>query len=386
MYMPLQDDFMILPDDREMFQAGPAAAVKQHITSEETVAPLRQKARTALRSIPLDAITVLHNRDLARWNVEYITTMQDTIRQKEAAKAAALAKKNAEIWVLGPRDEGPLSIFSGSKLLERFAGVKSGHAGVKRPRDDGDGSDTDRRVRSRGEPSSDDVGRAIEDDAFMPMMDDTIEMGREAPTPLDDRHVSSIMPWNQSAGSQRRTGLYSGQNFPTSASLGGAGGQLGLLAGRGSRLTSASPLMGRGTAPGNGNDFQLPGSQGELGLEGLDEFELFGPAAGVDTQTAGLSQWQRTILDGESMHFLEFVETGIQEMDESREQATQGDESDLALQGSIDFEILLPPESHSCVVAAQGLLHVLALGTKNLLTVEQDEPYGPITLRAVPSA
>ena len=215
------------------------------------------------------------------------------------------------------------------------------------------------------------------------MGDDTIEQGREAPTPLDDRHLSSVMPWNQSAGSRRPTGVFSGQGLPTSVSLGGAGGQLGLIGRRGSRLTSASPLMGRGAGGGDIDDFQLPGFEGDIGITGADEFELFGPAAQVDTQTAGQSQWQRAALDGESKHFLEFVQTGVQETDQARDQAGLGDEDDDTLKGTIDFETLLPPESHTRIVAAQGLLHVLALGTKNMLAVKQEEAFGPITMRPV---
>ena len=385
-FMPVQDDFMFAPDNQEIFPAAQEPAVAQQVTSEETAAPapLRRKARAAPKTLSLDTTTGLRNNDLARWSVEYVINMQDAIRQKDAAKAVALAKKNAEIWMLGGRDEGPLSIFSGAKLFELLTGMKLGHAGEKRPREDSDEQDTSRRVRSRGETFSDEVARGIDDYGYLPIMDNDIEQGREAPTPLDDRHISSIMPWNQSAGSQRRTGLYSGQGFPTSASIGGVGGQMGLLSRRGSRLTSASPLIGRGAVGGDYDDFQLPGSQG--GMEGLDEFELFGPAAGVDTQTAEMSHWQRTVLNGESMHFLEFVQTGIQDADEGREQAESGDEDDFALQGSIDFEVLLPLETHSRVVAAQALLHVLALGTRNLLAVEQDEAFGPITLRAVSTA
>ena len=377
---------MFAPDDQETFSAAQQPLVAQQVTSEETAAPapVRRRVRAAPKALSLDTVMELRNGDLARWNAEYVINMQDAIRQKETAKAVALAKKNAEIWMLGERNGGPLSIFSGAGLLEKLTGMKLGRAGEKRPREDSDESDTDRRVRSRREPSLGEVGLGIDDDGYLPIMDDEIEQGREAPTPLDDRHVSSMMPWNQSAGSQRRTGLYSGQGFPTSASIGGAGGQIGLISRRGSRLTSASPLIGRGAVGGNDDDFQLPGSQG--GMEGVEEFELFGPAAGVDTQTAELSQWQRTVLNGEGMHFLEFVQTGIQEMDERRDQAEPGDEDDLALQGSIEFDVLLPPERHSCVVAAQALLHVLALGTRNLLAVEQDEAFGPITLRASSSA
>lgn len=387
--MPLQDDDFVFPsDDQGKFPApAPAAAgpaVQQpKSTSEEATVPVRRKARAA-KTIILDTNLELRNNDLARWVNNYVIIMQKTIQRKETIQASAVAKKNAETWVLGTSDEGPLGNFTGARLLETFTGMKRVRAGEKRPHEEDD-TDMDRRVRLREDPSSDDVGRAFDDNGYNPTVGDTIEYGREAPTPLDDRHVSSMMPWNQSGDSQRRTGLYSGQGLPGSLSMGGIGGPPGVISRRGSRLTSASPLLGRGPVGGTGDDLQLVGSEGNIDFEGLDEFELFGPAAPTDTQTAEQSQWQRTILDGESMHFLEFVQAQIQEMDETRDQAPVGDEDDQVLNGSIDLEVLLPPKTHSCVVAAQGLLHVLALGTKNLLTAQQDEAFGPITLRAVTS-
>lgn len=386
--MPLQDDYVFGPEAEAFVPvAGEQTTQTQldqqpQITSEESAeAPLRRRARAAPRVIPLDNTMELRNADLARWSADYIANMNEAIRHKSANRALTVAKKNAEHWIMqGTR--GPLSMFSGAKLLEALTGVKLTIAGEKHPREEGDDTDSSRNVRSRGEPSSDEVGRGFQDDGFMPTMDDTIEQGREAPTPLDDRHHSSLMPWNQSTGSRRPTGLFSAGGVPTSASLAGIGPRLGSLPRRGSRLPTASPLIGHGSGGGGHiDDFQLPGSDMDIGMTGADEFELFGPAAQVDTQTAGQSQWQRAVLDGESLHFLEFVQTGIAEMDESRAQAAMGDEEDEVLDGSIDFDALLPPESHTNVVAAQALLHVLALGTKNLLSIQQEEAFGPITMR-----
>lgn len=333
----------------------------------------------------MDNTMELRNSDLARWNTDYIANQLEAIRQKNAHQAAALAKKNAEYWILGPDDNGPLSMFSGAKLLKALTGVDLRSIGQKRQRDEGYETDEQRRKRSRSGPSSDEIGRGIDDDGYMPMMgDDTIEQGREAPTPLDDRHISSMMPWNQSTGSRRPTGAFGAGGVPTSASFAGPGAQLGSLPRRPSRMTSASPLMGRGAAVGGDiDDFHLPGSQGDVGMTGVDDFDLYGPAALVATQTAENSQWQRSVLDGESTHFLEFVQGAIEETDQAREEAGALDEEDQWLKGSVTFESLLPPEDHSRIVAAQALLHVLSLGTKNLLAVEQDEPFGPITMRTI---
>ena len=298
--------------------------------------------------------------------------------------------------MLGQSDAGPLSLFQGAQLLEVLTGINLSEGGRKRPRDEGYETDERRRKHSRGEePSSDEIGRGLaDDDGYMVTAgDDTIEQGREAPTPLDDRQLSSLMPWNQSAGSRRPTALFTGTGQqPTSASMGPGGMPLNFPARRGSRVTSASPLLGRGTAPvpsGDLDDFQLPGSGlGDIGMSAVDtdDFELYGAAANVDTQTAAQSQWQRAALNGESLNFLDFVKTGIEEADKVRADITMGDEEDETLQGSVDFETLLRPESNTCVVAAQALLHVLSLGTKGLLSVGQEESFGAITLRPVGAA
>lgn len=387
--MPLQDDYM--------FVSEPQVVPSQHEeqpqvieTSEETAsASVRQRARPASKVIPLDTTMELHNGDLARWGTQYLANMEEALRPKNAAKAAAQAKKNAEFWMLGQSDVGPLSLFQGAQFLEAVTGINIG-SGNKRVRDEGYETDETRRVRPRvGDLSSDELARGMEfDDGFMPMFgDDTIEQGRDVPTPLDEGHLSSMMPWNQSAGSRRPTALFSGagQAQPTSASFGGAGLQLTLPARRGSRLTTESPLQGRSVPMplGDQGDFQFPDSQADVGMTDAEEYELYGPAANVDTQTAAQSQWQRAALDGESVNFLGFVKAGIEELDIAREGASPGNEEDETLQGSIDFDGLLPPRSNTCIVAAQALLHVLSLGTKNLLRVEQEEAFGTITLRPI---
>ncbi|KAK4550788.1 hypothetical protein LTR36_000368 [Oleoguttula mirabilis] len=400
-FMPLQDDYAFGADAEAFPPHGAQDQLQQQTSSETADAPLRRRARAAPKVIAPDATLELRNSDLARWNTDYVANMQDVIKHKEAAKAVAIAKKNAEHWVLGTTSlsalgqadrlvHGPLGMFSGVKLLEALTGFRLTSGGEKRGREV-DGSEGTRRVRSRGlEPSSDELGRgAFADDGYMPTMGDDytgIEQGREAPTPLDDRPLSNTFPWNQSTGSRRPTGVFG------STSVAGAGTQLGALGRRGSRLQSGSPLVGRGL-PGadlgamdelrQGIYSDQTGGPGDVDMTGLDDFELFGPAAEVDTQTAAQSQWQRAILDSESVNFLAFVRAGIEEADQVREQAGTGDEDDEAVNGSIEFGDLLPPESNSRIVAAQALLHVLALGTKNLLQVEQEEPFGSIAMRAV---
>lgn len=371
--MPLQDDLGLERPEAEL----------QHETSSETAnAPLRRKRNQRVHIVPIDTRTELSNSDLAKRNKTYLADMREACHQKQNTKLAAIAKKNAEYWVLGAGNllgqgmRGPLDMFSGARLFEAFTGIKLAPNGQKRPREDGDAASTQtgRRVRSRGkeETSQDELGRGLSDDNYQIMNDDTVEQGREAPTPLDERPASSIFPWNQSAGSRRPTDPHA-----TSASMRTA--QLHTLPRRVSRLTSASPLTGRGIVGGVEplDDFRL-GLESDYamgGMTGNEEFELFGAAAQVDTQTAAQSQWQRATLVGESANFLDYVRTAIESADESRDE-------DEEMSGSVDFETLLPPHQ-SQIVAAQAFLHVLTLGSRNMIQVDQEEAFGAISMRMI---
>ena len=161
----------------------------------------------------------------------------------------------------------------------------------------------------------------------------------------------------------------------------------GPLERRGSRLTSASPLVGRGQherysslelpMPEDGDVLPTGRDFSALGADG--DFQLYGPAAGVSTQTAGESQWVRAALDAESNNFLEFVKAQVAETLGDLEEDELAGEPDQGR--SISFEGLLPPTQHTKIVAAQALLHVLALATKGLMDVQQDEGYGAIDLK-----
>ena len=168
------------------------------------------------------------------------------------------------------------------------------------------------------------------------------------------------MPWNASAlryGSVRP--FVSGLTGGISSSVGGlaSGRELGppsILAGRrGSRLTSASPLLGKGGPMPRYSSLELPEQAGtatsenfneggialggDLGVE--EESQLYGPAAGVDTQTAAQSQWVAMALDTEAYNFLTFLASEIEV-----KAATRDDNM-----SSATLDGLLPPAQNSKV-------------------------------------
>jgi len=213
------------------------------------------------------------------------------------------------------------------------------------------------------------------------------------------------MPWNLSASihGSRAGSLARGAPFHPPSSIGGfpsaSAGQPssiipplpGSLDRRQSRLTSASPLVGRGRDRFSSIDLPIPeaAAADEIlagadvsSLGAVDDFQLYGPAAGVTTQQAAESQWLRATLDQESNNFLEFVKVEIAAKP-LPPAAEEEDELAGATKRSMFFGELLPPERHTKTVAAQGLHHVLALATKGLLRVQQREHYGAIALQVV---
>lgn len=160
---------------------------------------------------------------------------------------------------------------------------------------------------------------------------------------------------------------------------------------RASRLpiTGASPLVGRGPHRPSSLDLGFHDDEEEL-LGGrlrpddpaLEDFELYGPAAGVATQTAAESQWVRAALDQESTNFLDFVKAQLAGGDDDDDDDLAGEQG----RASVAFHELLPPSRHTRIVAAQAFLHVLVLAGKGLLQVEQEVGYGPIRMEVAAGA
>ncbi|PGH07450.1 hypothetical protein GX51_01751 [Blastomyces parvus] len=329
---------------------------------------------------------------------------------------------------LGASDfEHPLDIFFGEQLLAALTGKKIRTTRRKRSWDEDKGADSEgeaRNVRMRG-AAEDETGRgfAIEhgnDDGIgfeqlNPRLQD-IEVGRNAPQPMYD-DASSQMPWNITAsirGSQPGSSIHSRQFLPSVGGYSSIGGPRSIASGGGhdgsimggpstttlgrrmGRMISASPLAGRGImGPGVGDisimddgaldlrsdlgdnmdlDSSVAG-RGELARTRShhhDSFELYGPSAAVDTQTAAESQWLATILDQESANFLDFVKSKIGEAGENG--GHENDHEDAVAPTAaveISFSTLLPSVVNSRIVAAQALLHTLTLATKGALHVRQ---------------
>ncbi|KAL8731137.1 MAG: hypothetical protein Q9181_004406 [Wetmoreana brouardii] len=422
------DDDLLLPP-ADPFPPGAAqgagllrsSAVSRDESSSEAAAAPQQRKRRGPKVLPVDVPQELRNTILAQWNNDYLANMEEAKKSKLQRKTATSAKQNAAFWVYGAgiggvgvgggvsNMKGPLAdMFSGDALMQAFIGPAAFATGKKRSRSEDipEGSESEqRRVKMRA--SEEEVGRAqgltLEDDDTMALPgSEAIELGRHAQPALDD---TSQFPWNRSASARgsrsRQSSLARGFAPGFGSSIGGfatSGGRpsslpLGpsSLDRRGSRITSASPLIGRGGPQQERyKDLEVPQFDDNELLGGPstsvagDDFQLYGPTAGVDTQTAAQSQWIRKTLDTESNNFLEFIKAEVAaKADAAAEEEELGEEAVAGVPKAVSFEELLPPERNSKIVAAQGLLHTLTLATKGLIKVEQEEDYGAIDLRVV---
>ncbi|KAK0112961.1 hypothetical protein ONS95_014677 [Cadophora gregata] len=440
--LPLYDEDMPVFPDAEPFplMTGGLGGIDRplHLSDEDRVmsasdessvsaeAPQRRKKKAKRPTV--DASTEIRNAVLSQWIMEYPENMAASARVKIKHHAATQAKKNAFYYVYGSginsagdfigagRFANPLAMFSGNEIMAKITGnpipePKSKKRTKRTLVVDEEDEEENPNKRAR----EDEVGRgSYEDDMMLNLEDDqyansheqSVEVGRDAASALAD-HPPSAMPWNISASlhSHQR-----GQSSSVQGRVGILGSQVGSVTGR--RLTS--PLVGRGSAiPGDleqfsqlmdddmvmyGRDDDGLGSASQAsgfhpgGMRtssqgaGGDDFEIFGAAAGVDTQTAGSSQWMKDVMDRESNNFFEYLRNSIEEKSGDE----LGDEDDAEPQQmSVTFEELFVPEKNSYIVAAQAFYHILSLATKRKVWVEQDVgdelliPFGEIRIGVV---
>lgn len=341
--------------------AGPQATENNDLSVEDRLmedgeierteeARARQRIRQVKPIIPDDG-TTLRNTDLAKWNDEYATNMAHAMKQKNQNKLPTLAKKNAAFWVFGlgigsvgmglgkHHEDLPLKVYSGEALYDLVSGEKGTYPVEDEDKDE---EQTRRALGQSGKAESLDV-----------------EIGRHAPSSVyDDR--SSQMPWNITASIQ---GSLRGQRF---GSISGSSARP-----RG-RLTSASPLAGRGYPDGRERHSSLSVAKAGDELDELEQLEitqyLEGELAPDNEDISTLTARRKSILervtstlDTESLNFLEFIQLKLDET-----------ESTSTTPGRIAFSGLLPPAETARTVAAHGFMNVLTLATKGVLAVSQE--------------
>ncbi|KAG9247430.1 Rec8 like protein-domain-containing protein [Calycina marina] len=386
---------------------GDSDLVEDEGSSVSAEANQKHRKPRARKALPTDKDIELCNTDLRLWQHNYLSDMDEAKKLKADKSHTSHSKKIGATFVYGSGINGvgngvgssklpsPLLMFSGESLLSMITGqpisAKEAKEGTKRTHEESDeavGSSPKRSRHSEQDNShEEEVGRNLQDDFGVMNMDDSIEVGREAPDALAEYHSSAMMPWNMSQS------LASHQRGMTSS----IAGRLPSIGSR--RLASASPLIGRGAPLPSGMDQldivdnePIMYGRGDLNSHDGDDdvlrkglshagglsssqveaanFEMFGPAAQVDTQTAAGSQWVRDILDRESGNFYEYISNTISE--KYGDNLAGEIRADRDVDEHVTFEELFNPGQNTQLVAAQAFYHVLSLATKNRVWVTQD--------------
>lgn len=434
------DDLPVFPDaepfplmtgglggsDRPLHMSDEDRVFSASESSVSAEAPQRPKKKA--KKLVVDSRSEISNIALSQHIKDYHQNMAVNFRVKAKQYSNTQATKNAYYFVYGSGINGigdgigaakiasPLAMFSGEALMAKITGKPIPEPkSMKRAKRAFETDEQDEEETPNKRAREDEVGRGNHDDEMIFNLDEeqeprqhdqSVEMGRDAASALAD-HPPFAMPWNISSSlhSHQRGSSVQGR-------IGILGSQIGSVTGR--RLTS--PLVGRGSAlPGDleqfsqlmdddmvmyGRDDDGFGSTSQAsgfhpgGLRsssqaiGRDDFEIFGAAAGVDTQTAGSSQWMKDVMDRESNNFFDYVKNTIDE--KSGDELGDEDEAKAeAQQKTVTFEELFVPENNSCIVAAQAFYHILSLATTRKVWVEQDVdeemliPFGEIRIGVV---
>ncbi|KAJ5640737.1 hypothetical protein N7528_000362 [Penicillium herquei] len=369
-------------EQEDVHLPGEEPVPNQEQPAEEEVQPMTQRQRRQrtriIKNIDPDNATTLRNSELAQWNNGYIENMAIASKKKQQNKLQTITKKNAIFCVFGQgigsvgvglgleKEPHPLGRFAGEALYNMFF-------------EDDEESRTNEDTHNTGGESVTATPQQSRAQGRVPDSVD-IEIGRQAPSSVLDEH-SSQMPWNVSAsalssrmgplgsiGGLSATLASTGLREPSLQGQASATGRVGRSRGR---LTSASPLSGRGYLDPHERQSSLSALGLDDALDGLEEDlditrYLEGELATDNENIHALSRRASAIhqvaeqLDQESLNFFDFIQ--------DRAQEKSGDKPMLA------FSELLPPTQTSRAVATQGLMNVLTLATKGVLTVEQ-EPY-----------
>lgn len=390
-------DLPIYGDDLPEVEGTSPAADQQHsghskiIESSSTVAaPLRHRKRTA-QALPQDRRMELRNTEILSWKTDYLNNMKEAAHSKVQYRIAQQAKKNAEHYVWGAgigglgRDtfgaKGPLSRFFGDNLFEMFTGnSRNPQARSKRDRDSGIDEATQGESRQKRQKTVDleEIGRGQDDEGlFMLGGDEEVELPREAISALDDQQIFSAMPWNISASKRGSSAIPLSGRVTMMSEQGRQGSRAG------SRMVSASPLLRRST--GHIGEFEALQSLDSDALAGEDF--VFAAPNSDPVGIEGVKQPPlrvREALSAEGENFFAFVAEAIADRCD-RVQANLATMPDLLQAEAVNveevtFEDLLPPSETSKMVACQGFMMLLSLGTKGMLGVQQPTAFEDITL------
>ncbi|KLO17000.1 hypothetical protein SCHPADRAFT_926107 [Schizopora paradoxa] len=196
----------------------------------------------------------------------------------------------------------------------------------------------------------------------------------EALNPSSGTQRSAFFPWDNAAGTSSTNG---GAYMP----LGSGSDRISIdKADTQIKLPRSSLSISAGV--GGGGSFMMPPSQtgsasglnfgvspDRMGHRGSDDFQ-FDVTNDIPNGTAQDTQdTEMTLvtLEKTSYNFLEYCKIQLQSLP--------------GMHTSLSFDDVVPRETSTKRVAAAALYHCLVLSTKDLVSVKQEQPYEPITLR-----
>jgi len=215
--LPPAEPFPEMAAQRDSFLKSPSEVPEEEESESAEAAQIPK--RRGRRVLPLDTVTELRNSDLAQWNTDYVTNMEEAAHRKAQHKQIAQAKKNAAAWVFGNGLGGvgtgfsiadlrsPLDIFAGDKLYEAITGIQVNLAGRKRGRAAGEGETSEseeRRTRPRSE-DEEQAGRGegldLGNDDALPQFDDNVSCSPHPQAPQADdirqlNWVEMLLPYS----------------------------------------------------------------------------------------------------------------------------------------------------------------------------------------------
>lgn len=390
----MEMDLPVYGDELPEVEATPSAANQQTgehpetIETSSSVAASMRRTKRPAKTLPKDTRLELRNSELLDWNTNYLQNMRSAAHFRLQHRMQQQAKKNAEHYVWGAGigglgsdpfgARGPLNHFMGDNLFHMITGTSRNPESMpKRDRDSGIDEATQeeaRRKRQKTTKREEEVGRGQEDEGlFMLGGDEDVELPREAKSALDDQQIFSAMPWNISASKRGSSAIpLSGRAIMMSEQ-----GKQGSCAG--SRMVSASPLLRRST--GRVDEFEALQSLDSDAL-GEDDFAYAAPTSDpAEAAASGIepSLRVREALSAEGDNFFAFVVEAITEKYDRP--LADKDQTGAAEIEQITFEVLLPPHEANRMVACQGFLMLLSLGTKGMLDVQQPNAFEDITLK-----
>ncbi|PWW78480.1 hypothetical protein C7212DRAFT_362941 [Tuber magnatum] len=342
-----------------------------------------RKGRAMPKGPITDTTLEIKSKEVTLWTERYLENMSAAIKKARASKVSRLAKQNAHTlifkWSVFGELRNPFlqSMFSGGAILEAIQKGDGPAEKRKRAIEDKEIDDEEgRRVRARSDLYE-------EDDTFLPRSEagpglPESEVGRKgSDVGSEGYHPSSQQPLPWAKGDIPGSGPDSRQlpigGFPSS-SLGGdpqghssarRSRQSSPLAAKAIRRMSIlqSPIGERD------EDLDMPeiGPAGGL-VEMAEQFETFNLDANSEVETN--NSVEKGCLD-----FFKFLKDEIRKLDSHNADGEVVGHSNL-----ITLDHLIEPGSNKPEVAANAFSHLLLLGTRGLVSLSQEEPYGTIQI------